>query len=80
MTYLMFLIGVTVERQELKEVGLKITNPRIKVLAVLEQTQYRHMSAEDVHKALLEQKLHSAMIEIKARLSQRKAVQQVEDK
>lgn len=44
------------DRQELKEVGLKVTNPRMKVLAVLEQTRYRHMSAEDVHKALLEQK------------------------
>lgn len=42
------------DRQELKEVGLKVTTPRIKILAILEQAKNRHMSAEDVYKALLE--------------------------
>lgn len=40
--------------QELKKVGLKATLPRIKILEILEKTELRHMSAEDVYKALLE--------------------------
>jgi len=41
-----------VERHELKEVGLKVTNPRMKVLAILEQASKHHLSAEEIHKAL----------------------------
>jgi Fur family ferric uptake transcriptional regulator len=40
--------------QELKKAGLKATLPRIKILQILEQAEMRHMSAEDVYKALLE--------------------------
>jgi Fur family transcriptional regulator, ferric uptake regulator len=42
------------ESQQLKEVGLKITMPRLKVLQILEQQRDQHLSAEDVYKALLE--------------------------
>jgi len=42
------------ESQDLKNVGLKATLPRIKILHFLEQSKIRHMSAEDVYKALLE--------------------------
>jgi Fur family ferric uptake transcriptional regulator len=42
------------ESQDLKNVGLKATLPRIKILHFLEQSTIRHMSAEDVYKALLE--------------------------
>lgn len=42
------------ERQELRKAGLKITLPRLKVLEILEQSEKRHLSAEDVYKALLE--------------------------
>jgi len=38
---------------ELKNSGLKATLPRIKVLEVFQNTMQRHMSAEDVFKALL---------------------------
>ncbi|MGH8797299.1 MAG: ferric iron uptake transcriptional regulator [Caldimonas sp.] len=38
---------------ELKSSGLKATLPRIKVLEVFQKTTQRHMSAEDVYKALL---------------------------
>lgn len=38
---------------ELKESGLKATVPRIKVLQVFEQSQARHLSAEDVYRTLL---------------------------
>ena len=40
--------------QELKKVGLKATLPRIKILEILEHAEQRHLSAEDVYKALLE--------------------------
>jgi Fur family ferric uptake transcriptional regulator len=38
---------------ELKNSGLKATLPRIKVLEVFQNTSQRHMSAEDVFRALL---------------------------
>lgn len=42
------------ERQDLRKAGLKVTLPRLKVLEILECSQQRHMSAEDVYKALLD--------------------------
>lgn len=42
------------ESQDLRKAGLKVTLPRMKVLEILEQAEQRHMSAEDVYKALLE--------------------------
>jgi len=42
------------ESQELKKAGLKVTLPRVKILQILEGSTNRHMSAEDVYKALLE--------------------------
>jgi Fur family ferric uptake transcriptional regulator len=38
---------------ELKSSGLKATLPRIKILEVFQKTTLRHMTAEDVFKALL---------------------------
>jgi len=38
---------------ELKSSGLKATLPRIKILEVFQRTSQRHMTAEDVFKALL---------------------------
>ena len=38
---------------ELKSSGLKATLPRIKILEVFQRTAQRHMTAEDVFKALL---------------------------
>jgi Fur family ferric uptake transcriptional regulator len=43
-----------VEDQELRKAGLKVTLPRIKILQQLEDAAERHMSAEDLYKALLE--------------------------
>jgi len=45
-----------VEKQDLKQVGLKVTQPRMKILELLETTHKRHVSAEDVYKMLLERK------------------------
>lgn len=42
------------ESQQLKEAGLKITMPRLKVLQILEQSPEHHLSAEGVYKALLD--------------------------
>ena len=42
------------DKQELKDAGLKITIPRMKILEILEQSGLRHMSAEDVYKQLLQ--------------------------
>jgi len=45
---------MSMERQDLRKAGLKVTLPRLKVLEILEGSEHRHMSAEDVYKALLE--------------------------
>ena len=42
------------ESQQLKDAGLKITLPRLKVLQILESSCDHHLSAEDVYKALLD--------------------------
>ena len=42
------------ENQELRKVGLKVTLPRVKILQILENSTNKHMSAEDVYKALIE--------------------------
>lgn len=42
------------ESQQLKDAGLKITMPRLKVLQILEQAKDHHLSAENVYKALLD--------------------------
>jgi len=39
--------------EELKSSGLKATLPRIRILEVFQKTEMRHMTAEDVYKALL---------------------------
>ena len=41
------------ENQELRKAGLKVTLPRIKILQILENSNNKHMSAEDVYKALV---------------------------
>lgn len=43
-----------VESSDLRKVGLKVTLPRMKILEILESSDVRHMSAEDVYKKLLE--------------------------
>ena len=39
--------------QSLKEIGLKATLPRRRILELFETSKVRHLSAEDVYKALL---------------------------
>ena len=42
------------ESQDLKNLGLKATVPRMRILAILENSNTRHVSAEDVYRLLLE--------------------------
>ncbi|KAA6186241.1 ferric iron uptake transcriptional regulator [Thiohalocapsa marina] len=41
------------DSQQIKQAGLKVTVPRVKILNVLETSAQRHLSAEDVYKQLL---------------------------
>ena len=41
------------ESKDLRNIGLKATLPRLKVLALFENSTQRHLSAEDVYKMLL---------------------------
>ena len=40
--------------QEIRDAGLKVTVPRVKILNLLEKLGDRHVSAEDVYRMLLE--------------------------
>jgi Fur family ferric uptake transcriptional regulator len=42
------------EERDLRNAGLKVTSPRLKVLSVLESSAVRHMTAEAVYRALLD--------------------------
>lgn len=42
------------ENQDLKRAGLKVTLPRMKILEILENSNKRHLSAEDIYRVLLE--------------------------
>ncbi|NKB38423.1 MAG: ferric iron uptake transcriptional regulator [Gammaproteobacteria bacterium] len=41
------------EPKDLKKAGLKATLPRLRILEILQESDSKHMSAEDVYKALL---------------------------
>jgi Fur family ferric uptake transcriptional regulator len=42
------------DNQEIRKAGLKVTLPRVKILELLESSDQRHVSAEDVYKMLLD--------------------------
>lgn len=41
------------ESQELRNAGLKVTHPRVRILELLDQARPRHMTAEDIYKLLI---------------------------
>lgn len=43
------------ESQDLRNVGLKVTHPRMRILALLEKSKSRHVTAEDIYRMLLDQ-------------------------
>tara|TARA_A100001391_G_scaffold166384_2_gene126445 strand:- start:4120 stop:4530 length:411 start_codon:yes stop_codon:yes gene_type:complete len=42
------------DNQDLRKAGLKVTLPRMKILQQLESSKERHLSAEDIYKALMD--------------------------
>lgn len=42
------------DNTDLKKAGLKVTLPRMRVLSILEKADTHHLSAEEVHRILLE--------------------------
>ncbi|WP_248842464.1 transcriptional repressor, partial [Stenotrophomonas acidaminiphila] len=43
------------ESNDLRKVGLKVTHPRMRILALLEQnTPHHHLTAEDIYRQLLD--------------------------
>lgn len=42
------------DQEEIRNAGLKVTLPRVKILSLLENNDQRHVSAEDVYKLLIE--------------------------
>jgi len=43
-----------VQTKDLKQAGLKITHPRKRILNVLEDVDAKHMTADDIYRALVE--------------------------
>ncbi len=43
------------ESKDLRKVGLKVTQPRMRILEILEQSDGRHLTAEDIYRNLLAQ-------------------------
>lgn len=43
------------KNQQIRDAGLKVTAPRVKILHILETSDKRHLSAEDVYRELLNQ-------------------------
>lgn len=41
------------EDAEIRRAGLKVTLPRVKILEILESSEQRHMTAEEVYRALI---------------------------
>jgi Fur family ferric uptake transcriptional regulator len=43
------------ESNDLRKAGLKVTHPRMRILALLDELRPRHLTAEDIYRQLLEQ-------------------------
>ncbi|HTI95210.1 MAG: ferric iron uptake transcriptional regulator [Rudaea sp.] len=42
------------ETQELRKAGLKVTQPRMRILEILETSSGKHMTAEDIYRELIQ--------------------------
>lgn len=47
-------MDITVESADLRNAGLKVTLPRLKILEMLEKNPARHMSAEDIYRQMMD--------------------------
>lgn len=43
------------ETSELRRAGLKVTHPRLQILRLLETTDQKHMTADEIYRALVDQ-------------------------
>ncbi|QOC23712.1 ferric iron uptake transcriptional regulator [Wenzhouxiangella sp. AB-CW3] len=43
------------ESSELRKAGLKVTHPRLQILRLLETTDQKHMTADEIYRALVDQ-------------------------
>ena len=55
---------------DLKSMGLKATIPRLKILALFEKSDVRHLTAEDVYRLLLAENLHVGLASVYRVLTQ----------
>ena len=42
------------ETQDLRKAGLKVTHPRMRILEILESSEGKHLTAEDIYRLLLD--------------------------
>jgi len=55
---------------ELKNSGLKVTFPRMKILEIFSRSEHRHLSAEDVYRMLMEEKIEMGLATVYRVLTQ----------
>lgn len=51
-----YLLEKTMYKQDLKKAGLKVTIPRMRILEIMERSEERHMTAEDIYRKLLDER------------------------
>ncbi len=65
------------ETSELRKAGLKVTHPRLQILRLLETTDHKHMTADEIYRALVEQGEEIGLATVYRVLSQFEAAQLV---
>lgn len=68
--YLYTVMFMNLKENNLKQFGLKITKPRLKILYIFENSKKRHLSAEDLYKILRQKNEEIGMATIYRVLSQ----------
>ena len=61
---------IEIDQKDLKTVGLKATFPRLKILDIFRRSELRHLSAEDVYRALLDEKVEIGLATVYRVLTQ----------
>lgn len=62
---------------ELRKAGLKVTHPRLRIFRLLETTEQKHMTADEIYRALVEQGEEIGLATVYRVLSQFEAAQLV---
>ena len=58
------------ELKDLKDHGLKVTYPRLKIMEILEFSPVRHLSAEDIHRSLIQKNIEIGLATVYRALTQ----------